>query len=176
MATFKEHFIAALATMDMHCPLQLWDEFLPQVELTLNMLRFSQQNPNKSANQEVYGSFDFNKTPLAPLGTKALIYDDLASHASWAPHATDNFYIGPASNHDRCLQFYIPSMQRFHFSDTWCLYPTHCQIPVTLQHNLSIAAAADILQSIGGTVPTTTTAKIKHIRAIQKMTAIMAGQ
>ncbi len=96
--------------MDMHCPLQLWDEFLPQVELTLNMLCFSRQNPNKSANQEVYGSFDFNKTPLALLGTKALIYDDTASRASWAPHATDGFYIGPASNHYRCLRFYIPSM------------------------------------------------------------------
>ncbi len=76
ITTFKEHFIAALVTMDTHCPLQLWDEFLPQVELTLNMLPFSQQNPNKSANQEVYSSFDFNKTPLALLGTKALIYDD----------------------------------------------------------------------------------------------------
>jgi hypothetical protein len=41
IATFKEHFIAALATMGMHCPLHLWDEFLPQVELTLNILRFS---------------------------------------------------------------------------------------------------------------------------------------
>jgi len=41
ITTFKEHFITALATVDMHCPLQLWDEFLPQVELTLNMLRFS---------------------------------------------------------------------------------------------------------------------------------------
>jgi hypothetical protein len=37
IATFKEHFIADLATVDTHCPLQLWDEFLPQVELTLNM-------------------------------------------------------------------------------------------------------------------------------------------
>ncbi len=82
ITTFKEHFIAALVTMDMHCPLQLWDEFLPQVELTLNMLRFSRRNPNKSANQEVYGSFDFNKAPLALLGTKALIYDNPASHAS----------------------------------------------------------------------------------------------
>jgi hypothetical protein len=162
--------------MDMHFPLQLWDEFLPQVELTLNMLRFSRRNPNKSANQEVYGSFDFNKTPLAPLGTKALIYDDPASRASWVLHATDSFYVSPASNHYWCLQFYIPSMQRFCFSDTWRLYPTHCQIPVTLQHDLSIAAAADILQSIGGTVPTTTTAKIKHVRAVRKMTAIMAGQ
>jgi len=70
IATFKEHFIAALATVDAHCPLQLWDEFLPQVELTLNMLRFSCRDPKKSANQEVYGAFDFIKTPLAPLGNQ----------------------------------------------------------------------------------------------------------
>jgi hypothetical protein len=65
--------------VDMHCPLQLWYEFSPQVELTLNMLCFSRRNSNKSANQEVYGNFDFNKTPLAPLGTKALIYNDPVS-------------------------------------------------------------------------------------------------
>ncbi len=89
IATFKEHFIAALATVNQLCPLQLWDEFLPQVELTLNMLRLSHRNPKISANQEVYGAFNFNKTPLAPLGTKALIYDDPTSRASWVPHATD---------------------------------------------------------------------------------------
>jgi hypothetical protein len=161
IATFKEHFIAALATMDTHCPLQLWDEFLPQVEITLNMLCFSQQNPNKSANQEVYGSFDFTKTPLALLGTKALIYDDPASRASWAPHATDGFYVGPASNHYQCLRFYILSTRRFQFSDTWHLYPTHCQILVTStsQHDLSIVAAADILKALGNTVPTMTMEK-----------------
>jgi hypothetical protein len=123
------------------------------------MLRFSRQNPNKSANQEVYDSFDFNKTPLAPLGTKALIYDDPASRASWAPHATHGFYVGPASNHYQCLRFYIRSTQCFRFSNTWCLYPTHCQISVTSQHNLSIVAAADILKALGNTVPTTTTEK-----------------
>jgi hypothetical protein len=99
IATFKEHFFAALATVDMLCPLQLWDEFLPQVELTSNMLHFSWRNPKKSANQEVYGSFDFNKSPLAPLGTKALVYDNPGSQTSWAPHATNGFYIGPASDH-----------------------------------------------------------------------------
>jgi hypothetical protein len=87
----------------MLCPLQLWDEFLPQFELLLNMLLFSQKNPKKSANQEVYGSFDFNKTPLAPLGTKALVYGNPGSQTSWAPHATDGFYVGPASDHYQCL-------------------------------------------------------------------------
>jgi hypothetical protein len=66
-ATFKKHFIAAPATMDTNYPLQLWDEFFLQFELALNMLSFSRQNPDKSANQEVYGSFDFTKTLLAPL-------------------------------------------------------------------------------------------------------------
>jgi hypothetical protein len=45
IATFKEHFISALATIDMLCPFQLWDEFLLQVELTINMLHFSRRNP-----------------------------------------------------------------------------------------------------------------------------------
>jgi hypothetical protein len=176
IATFKEHFIAALATVDIHCPLQLWDEFLPQVELTLNMLRFSRRNPNRSANQEVYGSFDFNKTPLAPLGTRALIYDDPASRASWAPHATDGYYVGPASNHYRCLRFYIPATRSFRFSETWCMHPTHSQIPVTSQHDLSISTAAELIKALGAAVPTTTTEKVKHIKAIQDLTAILAGR
>jgi hypothetical protein len=53
IATFKEHFVTTLATVDMLCPLQLWDKFLPQVELTLNLLRFSRQDPTVSANQEL---------------------------------------------------------------------------------------------------------------------------
>jgi hypothetical protein len=109
IGTFKEHFVAALATVNNLCPLQLWDEFLPQVELTLNMLRFSRRNPLISANQKLYGPFDFNKTPLAPLGTKALVYNDPATRTSWAPHATDGFYVGPATNHYHCLRFYIPA-------------------------------------------------------------------
>jgi hypothetical protein len=129
ITTFKEHFVTALATVNMNCPLQLWDEFLPQVELTLNLLRFSRQNPLISANNKLYGPFDFGKTPLAPLGTKALIYDDPAVRASWAPHATDGYYVGPATEHYRCLHLYIPTTRRFRFADTWRLYPTHhCQV------------------------------------------------
>ncbi len=73
IAMFKENFISALATVDRNCPLQLWDDFLPRVELTLNLLQFSQQDPTKFANKEVDNKFNYNKTPLAPLGTKRLV-------------------------------------------------------------------------------------------------------
>ena len=74
-----------------------------QVELTLNLLQFSWRNPNISAKKELYSPFDFSKTPLALLGTKALIYEDPATRASWVPHATDGFYVGPASDNYHCL-------------------------------------------------------------------------
>jgi len=106
--TFKHHFIAGLATVDIDFPIQLWDEFLPQAQMTLNMLRTSRQNPNKTAYEELHGQFDFNKTPIAPLGTRALIYDDPDSRTSWAPHGTDAFYVSPALLHYRCLRFFNP--------------------------------------------------------------------
>jgi hypothetical protein len=45
-----------------------------------------------------------------------------------------------------------------------------------LQHDLSIAVASDLLKVFGGTVPKLSANKIKHIRAIRELTAIMAGQ
>jgi hypothetical protein len=99
IAAFKENFVTALTTVDMLCPPQLWDKFLPQVELTLNLLCFSCRNPHVSANQKLYRQLNFNKTPLTPLGTKALVYNDPATRASWVQHVTDGFYLGLANNH-----------------------------------------------------------------------------
>jgi hypothetical protein len=174
---FKEHFVAALATVDMLCPLQLWDEFLPQVKLvTLNLLRFSRCNPLISAYHKLYGPFDFNKMPLAPLGTKVLIYNDPTTETLWAPHATDGFYVGPGINYYQCLRFYIPSTRCFHFSDTWQLYPTHCQIPILSKNDKMLLAAGDIFKQLGGTMPAMASAKMNHLAAIRQLTAIMSAQ
>jgi hypothetical protein len=126
ITTFKEHFITGLATVDKNCPLQLWDEFLHQVKLTLNLLCFSCRDPRKSVNKEVHGPYDFNKTPIAPIGEKGLVYDDPAVRASWAPHGTDAFYMGPTPKQYQCLQFYMPTTQRCCIVDTWHLYPSNC--------------------------------------------------
>ncbi|KAL7523320.1 hypothetical protein ACHAXR_000123, partial [Thalassiosira sp. AJA248-18] len=82
--TFKNHFLAGLATVDKTFPLQLWCYLLIQAEMTLNMLRTSRCDPSKSAYEVLEGKFDYNKTPLAPPGTKALIYEAAARRASWA--------------------------------------------------------------------------------------------
>jgi hypothetical protein len=137
----------------------------------------SHRNPLISANHELYGPFDFNKMPLAPIGTKALVYNNPATGTSWVPRATDGFYVGPTTNHYRCLRFYIPATQCFCFSNTWHLYPSHCQVPTILEHNITLLlAAVNLLQQLGCAIPTTTTAKLKHLNAIRQLTTIMSGQ
>ena len=72
--TLKNHYLAGLASCDNFSPLAEWDRLLPQVELTLNLLRSSRVNPSLSAYAYLFGNFNFNKTPLASPGTKVLIH------------------------------------------------------------------------------------------------------
>jgi hypothetical protein len=66
--TFKNHFKAVLAGVDNTFPMHLWDKLLPQTTTTLNLLRQSNAIPMISTYQYVRGNFDYNKTPLAPMG------------------------------------------------------------------------------------------------------------
>jgi hypothetical protein len=72
--TFKNHFLAGLATADPAYPVAEWDRLLPQAVLTLNLLRNSRVNPKLSAYAYLFGNFNFNKTPLAPPGTKVIVH------------------------------------------------------------------------------------------------------
>jgi hypothetical protein len=80
------------------------------------------------------------------------------------------------TDHYLCLHFYIPAIQCFCFSKTWPLYPSYCQVPTTLEHDITLLAAADLLQQLGRAIPTTTTAKLKHLNAIHQLTTIMSDQ
>ena len=63
-----------LTSVDPSFPITQWDRLLQQAELTLNLLRKCRVNPNLSAYAYIFGNFDFNKTPLAPPGTKVAVY------------------------------------------------------------------------------------------------------
>ena len=64
--TFKDVFIAALATTDQDFPLQLWDRLAPQVQDTLNLISASQINPNILAYEALNGPSEAAPCPLQP--------------------------------------------------------------------------------------------------------------
>ena len=83
--TFKNHFIAALCTVDHLFPFYLWDRLLPQFNITINMLRQSRVKPGISAYEQVDGIHNFEQTPLSPLGCKVKIHENLISNSPTLP-------------------------------------------------------------------------------------------
>jgi hypothetical protein len=89
--TFKNHFIAGLCSVDPTFTLKLWQKLLPQATITLNLLRKSRINLRMSAYAQLNGHFDFNRTPLAPLGTRIIAHEKPDQRASWNPHGLDGY-------------------------------------------------------------------------------------
>ena len=72
--TYKDHLVAGLISCDPALPLHLWDRLLSQETFTLNLLHPYRINPRLSAEAQLKGVFYFNHNPLAPSGTKFLVF------------------------------------------------------------------------------------------------------
>ena len=146
--TFKNHFIAGLCTADPKFPLNLWDRLVPQSKITLNLLRGSRLNPKLSGYAQLYGPFDFNKTPMAPPGTRVLVHEKSSNRPTWAAHGLDAWYIGPAMEHYRCYTTYVWSTRAERISDTVEWFPHEVKMPTASTMDLLLAATQDILHCL----------------------------
>ena len=109
--------------------------------MTLNLLRTSRINPKLSSHAYLFGNHDFNRTPLLPPGTQVIIHNKPSTCASWAFHGEDGWYIGPAPEHYRCVQCYVPNIHSTRITDTIQIIPFHIPIPkANLQDKLEATA------------------------------------
>jgi hypothetical protein len=128
--TFKNHFLAILASVNKSFPPYLWDLLLPQAELMLNLLCQSTINPKILAWEFFNGPFDFNKTPLGPVGCRVLIHAKPATWQSWDFRAKEGFYIGPALDSYRCFKLIKMDTKSHVISDTVEFCHAYHTIPV----------------------------------------------
>ncbi|KAL7425608.1 hypothetical protein ACHAXH_000191, partial [Discostella pseudostelligera] len=128
--TFKNHFISGLCITDKQFPFHLWSHLGLQAEITCNLLRRSRIDPTISAYHQLHNKpYDWNFNPLAPPGTRAIIYNPPQLRTSWGPRGIDAWYCGPSLDHYRGCKFYIPETRGFRISATYQLFPTHCKLP-----------------------------------------------
>ena len=151
--TFKNHFIAGLASVDPDFPIQLWDELIPQAQDTLNLLRTARKNKKLSPYATLEGPFNFYKTPLAPPGTKALVYLDPKNRTSWGAHAEDAWYVGPAMQHYWCYRFFMPNTRSYRIAQAAILYPQQCKMPQVDAGNTIRMAAQDLIYAMQNPSP-----------------------
>jgi hypothetical protein len=99
--SFKDNLISGMCSTDKAFPMHMWDILLPQAVITLNMLSISRIDPKLSASTHIYGQYDYNRAPMAPLGTRIVAHETPNHRRTWAPHGQDIWYIGPALEHYR---------------------------------------------------------------------------
>jgi hypothetical protein len=134
-----------LATCDPNFPISEWDRLLFQAELTLNLLRAARVNPKLYVYAYLHGNFDFNKTPLAPPGTKVLVHLKPDQRPSWAYHGEEGWYVGPSMQHYRCVQCFMPTTSKVWDVDTVEFFPATIPFPTISTADYLKQAAGDIV-------------------------------
>ena len=94
------------------------------------MLRQANVNPKISAYAYLNGPFDFNATPLAPLGCPVLTHDKPNIRGTWALNASDGWYIAGAMDHYRCFMVLDKGTKHMRVSDT-----VHCALQACIPHH-----------------------------------------
>jgi hypothetical protein len=140
----RSHIISSYVTTHTDFPLNLWDEILPQIEISLNLLRPHHPDPTKSAYEGLYGTkYDFLAHPIAPVGTLVVVHEKPTQRASWAPHGLKGFYLGPSLKHYRSWRTWIISTQALRVSDTLAWFPNPLVLPGSSPHEMLHASITD---------------------------------
>jgi hypothetical protein len=165
--TFKAHFLAILAGVDIAFPPYLWDKLLPQAELTLNLLRQATLDPTVSAWEYFQGAFDFAATPMGPMGCRILIHSKPDKRKSWDFRARDGYNIGPALEHYRCYRAIDAKTKAELVSDTVEFLHSYLTQPTVtpadrITHALQLLAA-----TIKQALPIVTANQLKALEDLQ---------
>ena len=143
------------------------------MQQTLNMLRTLQQNNSLTTDEELNGHFDWNATPMAPLGNRAAAFiapDNCDTHA---PHAIEACVTSMAPQHYQLLKVCIPTTRGYCIIGIYRFLPSYWSVPTVSKHKNSIVVATDLLKYFQQFVPTTAEEKWKYITAIKKLTAVI---
>lgn len=145
---------------------------------TLNLLQLSRINPRLSTEELLNGTFDYNKTPIALPGCKVLIHETHQKRGTWAPHATNRWYISTAPHHYRCHTVYVPKTRAERNAKSVQFFLNKKGIPQNTKSEAVLQAVLKLIDTIKTTkavVPVTSDTKETSI-ALQKLADIFLKQ
>jgi hypothetical protein len=147
---FMNYLIAILHGCDRKFPAWLWCQIIPQVVMTLNMLWRSRINPRVPAHTQIFGFFDYNPTPVAPIDTRTVVHERTAQQGrtTFSDHGVIGLTIGPALDHYRHWEFFIPKTRGTRVSDTVVFLPEKYSMPTTASADRASAALEELTDAL----------------------------
>ncbi len=145
---YKQHFISVLSGLPPSFPMNMWHKLLPQTELTLNLLRQSNAYPTVSAHQALFGVFDYNRQPLAPLGCEVLVHEATARRSTWGQHAKKGWSLGTSAEHYRSHLIFVKDSAAERVCETVFFKHHYITKPKVTHADVVIAAAQNLAKVI----------------------------
>ena len=120
------------------------------------------------------GAFYFNKTPLAPVGTKVIVHEKPQSRPAWSPHGVNGWYLGPAMHHYQCYRVCTKYTRSICIADILTWFPTLVEMPKTSSADDAVVAVQQLTAALQNPSPTMPLAPLfdKHRAALDQLAGI----
>ena len=118
ICTFKAQFISILAGVAPYFLRNVWYLLLPQTELTLNLLRQTTLDPSKSAWSYFHGPFNYDATPIGPLGCDIIAPKNTGTRHLWDFRGAASWNVVVALQHYQCPTIVAKATRAAQVSDT----------------------------------------------------------
>ena len=135
------------------CPIRMWRQFVPQAELTLNLLRQSNITPKISAFAHVHGHHDYMRHPFAPIGCAIEIHVKPGDRGTWDMRSVSGFSLGTSMEHYRCYNVYVTSTNATRVSDQVYFRHKYITMPTMSPESHIVEAAQKLTTALKGNIP-----------------------
>jgi hypothetical protein len=143
-----------------------------QSNATLNMMRPCCLNPILSAQEALKGTFLFDATLMAPLGTEVLVHQKPSQCKTWGYHATKAWYLSHAAIHYRCICVIMKNMEGECITDTFQYQHHAIPVPAVTATDCILEATRHLADAIKGVQE----APPDEMAAIQSLQAVFLGK
>jgi hypothetical protein len=106
-----------------------------------------------SAHQMLNGTFDYNRTPMAPPGTKIIVHEKPKQRRTWDPHGVDGWYLGPATEHYRCYRVFINKTPSERITDAVEFFPQEIEMPYPTPTEIAVEATTTLISTLQNPIP-----------------------
>ncbi len=165
--TWKSHTIGILSGVPSNFPLSMWDELLTQIDMQVNLLRFSNIAPKVCAWTVLGGQHNSNRHPLAPLGIEMHMLEQPDKQRSWGVKSKRAFYVGTSLEHYRYHWGYCTNTKKIRGSETVKFKHKYLTAPTISPADAIVQASNQLADTLRGNIPSPLLKSgIDHIRAL----------
>ena len=94
------------------------------------------------------GTFNYNKTLIAPPGCRVLVHESTDKRRTQDPHGEHGWYIGIAPDHYRCHKVYIPKTRSERTAKTVKFYLHKTPLPTNSIKETILLAAKNLTEAL----------------------------